>query len=163
MKIRIDEAIYYVNKSKFKKLYKELGLSWIEFKNINGKLVDGWFNKDSSSYLLKINAPKGIKKFESVNCTEMEDFLLSIGGVNEEEIEIPKNEVVVIPPYKENPNGTWDKPFIGADLSHHHRLEERLKDMPDYWEGVTWSDKTSKKPEVRIIKWRRIIKKKDVI
>jgi len=161
MKIRIDEAIYYVNKAKFKKLYKELGLSWIEFKNINGKLVDGWFNKDSSSYLLKINAPKDVKKFESFNCKEMEDFLISIGGVNEEGIVIPKNEVVVIPSYKENPHGVWDKPFIGADISHHYRIEEILRDMPDYF-GVVWNDKTEKKPEIRRLKRRIIIKKKDV-
>jgi hypothetical protein len=163
MKIRIDEAIYYVNKSKFKKLYKELGLSWIEFKNINGKLVDGWFNNDSSSYLLKINAPKGIKKFESVNCKEMEDFLLSIGGINEEEIEIPKNEVDVIPSYKENPSGTWNKDFIGADISHHYRVEEILKDMPDYWEGITWNNKTLDKHEIRKVTWKRIIKRKDLV
>lgn len=159
MKIQIDEYDYYKNKKNgFVPLYKELNLSWMEYVKLGDKIVNGWFNNNKSSYLLKLNAPRKIKRFESFNCEKMDDFLLSIGGISEEPL--IKKEVKIAPHYDEVK--AKDEPFIAADLRHHYRIEEILKGMPDYF-GVIWNDKIEKKPEVRRLKRRIIIKKKDVI
>lgn len=127
MIIRIDEKIYYQNKSRFIYVYKKAKLKWIPDN-------DGWFSKDGSIYLLKLDAPVGVKRFESIDCKVIEDFLISIGGVDETKINIFINEVLIKPYYK---NIMEYKEFIGADLYSHYRTKELLRDKPLNW-GVIW-------------------------
>src|SRR3990172_10385495 len=56
--IKLKQEIYYgpknVNKNKFMRLYKKLGLTWLEDISIGGMIVSGWVNKDRSQYIIKL-------------------------------------------------------------------------------------------------------------
>lgn len=150
--LKIHQSPYYNNKKDFVKLYKKLKLAWKEGKDIDGKLVNGWFFADRiDEYVLKLSEEGEFKRFEIKGCQSMVNFLKSIGAVefNIEEKEKEEKGVSV-----DNISGkTQDIQkitqeerfghFIGADLLSGYRTCEILKDMPDNW-GVIWNEKDEK-------------------
>jgi hypothetical protein len=83
--IKLKEDIYYgpknVNKNKFVRMYKKLDLRWITEVPINGMMVDGWFNKDKSQYIIKLLELDGFKRFKFYGCDEIYDYFVGLHGV----------------------------------------------------------------------------------
>lgn len=153
--IKLKEEIYYgpknTNKNRFMRMYKKLGLKWIEGVSLNGVMVDGWFNDDKSQYIIKLLEDGGFKRFKFYGCDEIYDYFVDLGGFafdyNKEDLLSPNylnnkanNEAKV----GNNVNSTArigdtgdDSKFIGADLWSRRRIRQLLKNMPDNW-GVLW-------------------------
>ena len=83
--IKLKEEIYYgpknANKNKFVRMYKKLDLRWITEVSINGMMVDGWFNKDKSQYIIKLLELDGFKRFKFCGCDEIYDYFVGLHGV----------------------------------------------------------------------------------
>jgi hypothetical protein len=83
--IKLKEEIYYgpknANKNKFVRMYKKLDLRWITEVSINGMMVDGWFNKDKSQYIIKLLELDGFKRFKFYGCDEIYDYFVGLHGV----------------------------------------------------------------------------------
>jgi len=141
MILKIHQNNYYGHQNKtkelFKKKYRSLKLKWMEKVNLNDVLVDGWFSSDLKEYLLKLPEEGEFKRFTG-NSEGMINFLKSYGAVEVDErvsgvhIDYDDKKGVLC---QEDRYGR----FVGADLAHHFRIEEMLKDMPDNW-GIRWSD-----------------------
>lgn len=150
--IKLKEDIYYgpknINKNKFMRMYKKLGLAWIENISIDGMMVGGWFNKDRSQYIIKLLEEGGFKRFKFYGCDEIYAYFINLGGIAFDHTK----ENSISPIYKQvniaktdigvgsvNLSGDIGKigEFIGADLWSGYRTKQLLKDMPDNW-GIKW-------------------------
>jgi hypothetical protein len=82
--IKLKQDIYYgpknVNKNKFVRMYKKLKLVW-RTDNIDGMMVDGWFNGDKSQYIIKLMEDGDFKRFKFYGCDEIYDYFVDLGGV----------------------------------------------------------------------------------
>lgn len=114
IKLKIDSKLYYKNKLKFKKLYKSLGLVWME----NTRIGDVWAAPDKmekSGYVRKIPEEGTFKRFIVHNCPEMVLFLKGIGAT--EIVDEPFESVVIKEP----------ETFIHEKYGHyvfHKKIEE---------------------------------------
>ena len=132
--IKIKQDIYYgpknINKNRFMRMYKKLGLGWRTEENIEGSVVDGWFNKDKSQYIIKLVEEGEYKRLKFHRCDGIYDYFISLGAIPFDYEKETSSTVKV--------GGDIDEyRFIGADLWSHHRTEQLLKDMPADW-GVKW-------------------------
>ena len=92
IKLKIDQSKYYLKKKEFVKVYKKLGLKWME----DTKWGDGWFLPDKmgdAGYVRKLPEEGIYKRFYAHNCQSMVDFLIGIGA---EIISYDKVEEVVV-------------------------------------------------------------------
>jgi len=141
MILKIHQNNYYGHQNKtkelFKKKYRSLKLKWMEKVNLNGVIVDGWISEDKQQYLLKLPEEGEFKRFTG-NSEGMITFLKTHGAVEVDEI------VSGCHIDYDDKKGFMNQEdryghFVGADLTHHFRIEEMLKDMPDNW-GIEWSE-----------------------
>lgn len=138
--IKVKQDIYYgpknSNKNKFVRIYKKLGLVWIEGEKIEDTLVDGWFNKDRSQYIIKLPEEGGYKRFKFYGCDDIYDYFISLGGIT---FELLDKDNIAGPNNQKSGSEEDDEDyrFIGADLSSHYRFEKMLKKLPLNW-GVIW-------------------------
>ena len=154
--IKLKQDIYYgpknANKNKFVRIYKKLGLVW-KSENINGIMVDGWFNKDKSQYITKLPEEGEFKRFGFYGCDDIYSYFISLGAVAFKLSDKENSGIIVN--NKENINGVniqnrenisgtniacdfdEDHGFIGADLWSGYRTRQLLKNVPDNW-GVIW-------------------------
>lgn len=151
IKLKVNEHIYYKNKLAFKRMYKSLNLVWEE----NPKTGDGWYNKDKSSYLLKLPEKEGFKRFYAVEVQGMVDFLKGIGAED-----ITKEDMKGTEQTAYQPEERWE--FVGADLdsSSRRKFQEMLKALPSnftcfYGDTLDYSN-TSNEFKVR---WRNLQRK----
>ena len=134
--LKLPESIYYgeneVNKKAFMKLYKNktLKLKWIENTILDGKEVSGWFNTDKTQYVIKLQEINHYKRLSIVGCQSIVEFFKGLGAT---EFELFYEEAKEKPKVEVKPKV---KSFIGADLDHHHRVEERLKNMHENWNCI---------------------------
>jgi len=140
--IKLKQEIYYgpknVNKNKFMRLYKKLGLTWLEDISIGGMIVSGWVNKDRSQYIIKLLEEGDYKRFKFYGCDAIYDYFMSLGAVT---FDYTK-ETQISPSYQTKTIVDIDKTidkyeFIGADLWSGYMTRKLLKNMPDNW-GVIW-------------------------
>lgn len=141
--IKLKEDIYYgpknINKNRFVRIYKKLGLSWIEGENINGVNVDGWFSKDRSDrsqYVVKLPEEGGYKRFKFLGCDDIYSYFMSLGAVA---FELSSTDSVAVASKKgSDVEDEYDSyRFVGADLWAGYRTRQLLKGMPMDW-GVIW-------------------------
>ena len=153
--IKLNQGTYYgpgnVNKNKFMRMYKKIGLSW-KTATVDNETVDGWFNKDKSQYIIKLPEEGDYKRFKFNGCDDIYNYFIDLGAVTFDYIK----ENVTSSAYQSssansatninNPitNSTkigididGDNRFIGADFWSGYRTRQLLKDMPDNW-GVIW-------------------------
>ena len=145
--IKIKEDIYYgpknVNKNKFMREYKKLGLSWKEDVKIDNDIVSGWFNSDKSQYIIKLIEEGGFKRFKFHGCDSIYDYFVSLGAIIFETTNLktisPSYQNKIIDSKKESENNCLDDEnrFVGGDLWSGYRTRQLLKNMPDNW-GVIW-------------------------
>ena len=152
--IKLKQEDYYGpvknNKNKFMRMYKDIGLSWKEQITVGNELVDGWFNKDKSQYIIKLPEEGDYKRFKFSGCDEIYDYFVKLGAATFDYIK----ENVTSPTYNNASGATnvnspitnvskigtctdEDDRFIGADLWSGYRTRQLLKGMPDNW-GVIW-------------------------
>lgn len=132
--IKIKQDIYYgprnSNKNKFVRMYKKLNLVW-KTEKIDGVLVDGWFNKDKSQYIVKLPEEGDYKRFKFHRCDNIYDYFIGLGGVT---FELSDKDSII---GSSATNDIEDYKFVGADLWSHYRTKQLLKNMPDNW-GIKW-------------------------
>lgn len=167
--IKLKEDKYYgpknVNKNKFVRMYKKLGLSWEEEVSLNDVTADGWFKEDRSQYIIKLLEDGDFKRFKFYGCDEIYDYFVTLGGVpfdynkeNPPSSNYLNNKVSNVESIKESQIGVTNKNgvvstvggtvcvedndevcrFVGADLWSGVRSRQLLKKMPDNW-GVKWN------------------------
>ena len=144
--IKLRQDVYYgpknVNKNKFMRMYKKLGLVW-KTDNIDGVIVDGWINKDKSQYIIKLPEEGDFKRFTFYGCDEIYDFFINLGAISfelsdKEEKDREKDKVDISGTCESNIDSQEEKyEFIGADLWSGYKTRKLLKKMPDNW-GVIW-------------------------
>lgn len=147
--IKIKQDIYYgpknINKNKFMRMYKKLGLAWMENVSIDNTIVNGWFNKDRSQYIIKLLEEGDFKRFKFYGCDSIYVYFINLGAVT---IDIKENSIVPqlnidanvsIGVSSINVSSDIDKNigFVGADLWSGYRTRQLLKNMPDNL-GVIW-------------------------
>ncbi len=146
--IKLKQGAYYgpknENKNRFMKMYKSLSLVW-KSENIEGMIVDGWFNRDKSQYIIKLTEEGDYKRFKFHGCDDIYSYFMSLGAVKFDYVE--NSETRVCTDVKANIKGEnvpgeycsydRDKSFVGADLWSGYRMRQLLRDMPDNW-GVIW-------------------------
>lgn len=151
--IKLEESIYYgpknANKNKFMRMYKKLGLTWMENISIDGMIVNGWFNKDRSQYIIKLLEEGDFKRFKFYGCDGIYDYFISLGavtfdytkeitkpqiniGTNVTNVNIGEGGGVIV-----SSDIDISSVFIGADLDSRYRTRQLLKKMPENW-GVKW-------------------------
>ncbi len=151
--IKLNQDIYYgpknVNKNKFVRMYKKLGLTWTENISVDGIMADGWFNKDRSQYIIKLMEDGDYKRFKFYGCDDIYDYFLGLGGVvfdhtkeNSISANYLNNEInnkKTGSDIKDSSIDNFDEyyRFVGPDLWSGYRTRQLLKNMPDNW-GVIW-------------------------
>lgn len=132
--IKLKQDIYYgpknSNKNKFVRMYKKLNLVW-KTEKIDGVLVDGWFNKDKSQYIIKLPEEGDYKRFKFYGCDKIYDYFIGLGAVT---FELSDKDNISSSTTKDIDE---DYKFVGADLWAHYRTKQLLKNMPDNW-GIKW-------------------------
>lgn len=135
--IKIKESVYYgpknVNKNKFMRMYKKLGLTWREYVEIEDKRVDGWFNEDKSQYIIKLSQEGEYKRLKFYGCDDIYDYFISLGA---ETFDYGKEDITNLDNSTVKDNG-YGYRFIGADLWSNYRTVQLLKKAPMNW-GVKW-------------------------
>lgn len=104
MKLRIRQDLWYKEKTLFKALYKELGYRW-------NKDLNKWVSPGGSSYLFKLDMDGEFKRFIAQDCSALANFILSIGGKDED---VVIESTILVVDYNKSR-------FLGADIDAHYR------------------------------------------
>jgi hypothetical protein len=152
--IKLKQDIYYgpknMHKNKFVRMYKKLGLKWIERVIIDDVTVDGWFNSDKSQYIIKLLEDGDFKRFKFYGCDDIYDYFIDLGAVtfdytkenslssNYQNDNIANTDIGKVGKSNTNRfNDICNTGFIGADLWSGFRTKQLLRNVHDNW-GVIW-------------------------